>query len=121
MKMETTQQEQQAAPTTASPCGWAFYAGKPVLLQLREPYWGVEGDYTPTTSKNEEGAVIGVVAVPFLSGILHIQPDGENGVLLVIQRPFPDRPGFAYVALKPSDVLYCTHLNEREPSRIVAP
>jgi hypothetical protein len=94
------------------PTGWFAFNEKPVMLQLREPYIGCTYAYQATQDESSGG----VRAVPVLSGVLHVEPDGCGGVMLVVQMPTGHGSDFAMVALKPADVVYCTHIHQ---SRIV--
>jgi hypothetical protein len=91
--------------------GWLRYHGRPVMLQLKEPYYLVTYGYEPDVTK--EG---GVKAVPFLRGMLSVEPAGDGGAILMMTVPVPKTNDTLLVAVQPKDVLYCTHINE---SRIV--
>lgn len=108
--------EQQAHSTTETgerPSGWFAFNDKPVMVQLREPYIGCSYGYAPSVDK-ESG---GVRAVPILSGVLHVEPDGNGGIMLVIQMPTGNGNDFCLVAFKPADVVYVTHIHQ---ARIVS-
>jgi len=49
--------------------------------------------------------------------VLHVEPDGNGGIMLAIQIQAGERD-FILVALHPKMVLYCTHVHQ---ARIVAP
>lgn len=100
-------QPETSAPTGERPSGWFAFHEKPVMLQLRDPYIGCTYSYQP--SMDNEG---GVRAVPVLSGVLHVEPDGDGGLMLVIQMPTGNGQDFAMVAVKPADVLYATHIHQ---------
>lgn len=108
---DEAQTEQGNERVGERPTGWFAFNEKPVMVQLREPYIGCTYGYVP--SMDQEG---GVRAVPVLSGVLHVEPDGCGGVMLVVQQPTGNGSDFAMVALKPADVVYCTHIHQ---SRIV--
>jgi hypothetical protein len=91
--------------------GWLRYHGRPVMLQLKEPYYLVTYGYEPDMAK--EG---GVKAVPFLRGMLSVEPAGDGGAILMMTVPVPNTSDTLLVSVHPKDVLYCTHINQ---SRIV--
>jgi hypothetical protein len=104
--------EEQTGPSAGErPSGWFAFNEKPVMLQLRDPYIGCTYQYSPAMDK--EG---GVRAVPILSGILHVEPNGNDGVMLVLKMPTGNGEDFALVAVAPSDIVYATHIHQ---SRIV--
>jgi hypothetical protein len=106
-----TQSEQGNAVAVERPSGWFNFNEKPVMLQFREPYIGVDYPaYRPTVKDG------GVVAAPVLNGILHVEPDGSGGVMLILERPTGHGGDTLLMAVKPADVVFCTHINE---SRIV--
>ena len=89
------------------PVGWAHFHGKMVMLQFREPYIGVDyrGDiYQPTMAKDG----VGVAAIPLFIGILYVEHTLE-GILLIVRRPIAEREA-CVIAVRPDDVLYCTHI-----------
>ena len=67
------------------------------MLQLKEPYIGVTYALQPSIDK-ESG---GVRAVPVLSGVLHVEPDGNGGIMLVMQMPTGNGSDFAIVTRMP--------------------
>lgn len=87
------------------PTGWFAFHEKPVMLQLREPYMPPTFGYEPTMSKE------GVVAVPVLSGVLHVEPDGNGGTMLVLQKQIGDSDSL-WITVKPEDVVYATHIHQ---------
>jgi len=101
-------QDQDAQVTGERPSGWFAFNEKPVMLQLREPYIGVTYAMQPSIDSSSGG----VRAVPVLSGVLHVEPDGSGGVMLIIQMPTGNGSDFAMVALKPADVVYATHIHQ---------
>ena len=106
-----TQTEQGNERVGERPSGWFAFNEKPVLLQFREPYFSVT--YPAYEPQMKEG---GVVAVPVLNGILHVEPDGCGGVMLILERPTGHGSDTLLMAVKPADVVFCTHVHE---SRIV--
>jgi len=106
-----TEQQHEAPATGDRPSGWFAFAEKPVMLQLKKEYIGCTYAYQPTLS--EDGT--GVRATPILSGVLHVEPDGNGGIMLALQMPM-EGSDFALIALNPSMVDYCTHLHQ---SRII--
>ena len=112
--MSDEEQQAERQVTGERPSGWFAFQEKPVMIQLREgqPYLGV--DYAYELMKDAESG--GVKAVPVLSGVLHVEPDGDGGVMLVLQVPTRVGNDFALIYVRPADVLYCTHIHQ---SRIV--
>jgi len=108
---EENAQEQETQVTGERPSGYFAFNEKPAMLQLREPYIGCTYAHIP--AMNKEG---GAIAVPVLSGVLHVEPDGAGGIMLVVEMPTGSGKDFALVAVSPRDVLYCTHIHQ---SRIV--
>lgn len=88
--------------------GWIHFHERTVMLQLREPYIGVEytGDsYRPSMADG------GVKATPMLSGVLSVEPNGEGGVMLILRRYISGRDQLLWGGF-PRDVLYCTHIEQ---------
>lgn len=112
--MSEQQEETSVQPTNERPSGWFAFNNKPVMLQLEQEkaYIGCDYSYGPSIDK-ESG---GVRAVPILSGVLHVEPDGSGGVMLIIEMPTGNGSDVALVAVKPKDVVYATHIHQ---SRIV--
>jgi hypothetical protein len=106
--MSDEEQQVERQVTGERPSGWFAFQEKPVMIQLREgqPYWGVNPAYEPVTKNGD------IVAVPVLRGILHVEPDGAGGVMLVVQMPTGNGNDFALVTVRPADVLYCTHIHQ---------
>lgn len=104
------EQAQETRDTGERPSGWFAFNEKPVMLQLREPYIGVT--YAMQPSMDPSGG--GVRAVPVLSGVLHVEPDGNGGVMLVIQMPTGNGNDYSLVALKPADVVFATHIHQSQ-------
>jgi hypothetical protein len=111
MSDENNAAEQQAPVTGDRPSGWFAFAEKPVMLQLKSPYIGCSYAYQPSMA--EEG---GVRATPILSGVLHVEPSGNGGIMLALQMPM-EGSDFALIALSPDMIEYCTHLHQ---SRIIS-
>jgi hypothetical protein len=75
------------------------------MLQLAEPYIACSYSYAPVHDK--EG---NVRATPILQGILHVEPDGSGGVMLVIEMRTGNANDVALIAVKPGDVVFCSHI-----------
>jgi hypothetical protein len=101
---EEEDQRQEEIPET----GWTIFNGKPVLLQLREPYVGLEmGTYDPATTPDRSG----LRAVGFVKGLLTVERGTRPGeVMLVIRMPIPEPGDVAVIAVDPDNVVHCTHL-----------
>lgn len=104
--------EATETPAGERPSGWFVFNEKPVMLQLREPYIGCTYEYAPAMAEDKSG----VRAVPVLSGILHVEPNGNGGMMLVLKMPTGNGADFALVTVDPADVVYATHIHQ---SRIV--
>ncbi len=97
--------------TERGPTGWLEFHGKPVMLQLRYPYMGVQFSYDPTIARDGSG----VRASEYLKGILSIAPGHEEGkLMLLLSAPIPEPGEAAVIALHPEDVVYCTHIKMKE-------
>jgi hypothetical protein len=108
-------QNEQEESRTQQIVGWLRYQGKPVMLQLREPYFGVTYQYVPDQAPGG-----GARAIPFLRGIFTVEPNGTGGMVFIVHMPIGDSKDVAVIALRPEDVLYCTHIERAEQDRIVA-
>lgn len=102
-------------------CWWYTYSGKPVFVQLREPYVGVTYPNMPIIAhqQTERGMVETAVYVPFLRGILHVKSEGgpDSRPLLIVETvdPNPDGEGAAaFIVIHPEDVLYMTHIEQKK-------
>lgn len=93
---------------------WYRFDGKPVLLQLKEPWVGVTYPNDPVLQRNKEGEVTGVVTVPFLKGICHVHPDGDD-VMFVLETtdPNPNARAMAHIGIKREDIAFITHIERR--------
>ncbi len=93
---------------------WYWYDGKPVLLQLREPWVGVTHPNDPVMQRDKEGNIVGVVSVPFLKGICRVHPDG-NDVMFVLETtdPDPSKNAMAHIGVKREDVAFITYIERK--------
>jgi hypothetical protein len=113
-ELENKDAATEIPPPGERPSGWFAFNERPVMLQLEQPYIGC--DYTDHSYGPAMDAEKNVRAVPLLTGILHVEPDGAGGVMLVLQMATGNGNDFALIAVKPKDILYCTHIHQ---SRIV--
>jgi hypothetical protein len=99
--------EQMTTPPAAGdrPSGWFAFQEKPVMLQLSEPYMACDYSYGPCVDK--EG---NVRATPILQGILHVEPDGAGGMMLVVEMHTGHGNDVVLIAVKPRDVVFCSHI-----------
>lgn len=99
--------------TEVEKCHWYYFDGKPVLIQLREPWVGVTFPNDPVLTRDKDGRQ-GVVSVPFLKGICHVHPDG-NDVMFILETtdPNPESNAMAHIGIKREDVAYITHIERR--------
>lgn len=123
MPPETEPKEEPSVPPrdtiTDRPIAWLAFHEKPVMLQLEphKPYMGCDyPKYVPATDQDGN-----IRAVPILRGVLNVADDGNDGIVLVIQMPTGVGNDIALVTVKPSDVVYCTHIVQATPARIVTP
>lgn len=93
---------------------WYWFDGKAVLVQLHEPWVGVTYPNDPVLQKDESGKAVGVVTVPFLKGICHVHPDGDD-VMFVLETtdPNPNARAMAYIAIRRELVAFITHIERR--------
>jgi len=111
MSEENATEREKSPQTGDRPSGWFAFADKPVMLQLKEPYIGCSYAYSPSMAK--EG---GVIATPVLSGVLHVEPNGNGGVMLALQMPMEGKD-FALIGFSPDMIAFCTHIHQ---PRIIA-
>lgn len=102
-----TEQQQQDPATGDRPSGWFAFAEKPVMLQLKSPYIGCTYAYKALRSEDGDG----FVAAPILSGILHVEPSGNGGIMLVLQMPMAGND-FTLIALNIDMIEYCSHIHQ---------
>ena len=93
------------------PSGWFAFAEQTVLLQLKEAYIAVTYAYQPVMKDG------GVVASPILTGVLHVEPSGNGGVMLALQMPMEGND-YSLVAINIDMIAYCTLIHQ---SRVVLP
>lgn len=92
---------------------WYWFDGKPVLVQLREPWIGVTYPNDPVLTTDKDGKQ-GVISTPFLKGICHVRPDGDD-IMFVLETtdPNPANRAMAFIAVKKEDVAFITHIEQR--------
>lgn len=91
-------------------CHWYYYDGKPVVIQLREPWIGVTYPNDPVRTQDGQG----VVSTPFLRGTCHVYPDG-NDVMFVLETTDPNPASTAQViiGIKREDITFITYIERR--------
>jgi hypothetical protein len=74
--------------------GWGEFDGKPVLVQLNQPYVGVTDPVMPCFQKDAEGNIAGVVSVPYLRGMLRVvsdvSPSGKRDIMFIVTTDDPN-------------------------------
>jgi hypothetical protein len=100
------------------PHGWMLFDGQAVVLQLKEPYIGVT--YPADVMRNAEGKW---QLTPVLRGILRVLPNGDGGLVLMLQIPEPSAGTLTFITVHPADVRYCTHIEKQGPpqQQIITP
>ena len=93
------------------PSGWFAFAEQTVLLQLKEPYIAVTYAYQPVMKDG------GVVASPILTGILHVEPSGNGGIMLALQMPMEGND-YSLIVIGIEMIAYCALIHQ---SRVVLP
>jgi hypothetical protein len=108
-------ESQRRAEVRESLSWWYKYDGKPVFVQLREPYVGVTYPNAPVMRQTDSGP--DVICIPFLRGVLRVRPDASgSGLLLIVETSDPNPANencTAEIVLHPEDVLYCTHIDKK--------
>lgn len=94
--------------------GWSEFDGKPVLMQLNQPYVGVTDPIMPCFQKDDAGAITGVVSVPYLRGMLRVvddvSPTGKRDTMFIITTddPNPNVKGKVTIAVPREQVAFIT-------------
>lgn len=112
--MSDEMKTENGKPAAARRSHWYYFDGKPVLIQLREPWVGVTHPNDPVLQRDAKGEVAGVVSVPFLKGICRVFDDGDD-IMFVLETtdPNPQIQAMAHIGIKKEDIAYITHIEKR--------
>ena len=91
--------------------GWRAFHQRYVLVQLKEPY--VVPTYPSYMPEMVEGG--GMKATQSIPGMLFVEPDHQDGFMLILRVNGEREGDFALIAIDPGNVMFCTHIVEGSP------